>query len=110
MFLFKPAKSAATNASDLYQVGVEKAPKQGFGVQVTTLYNAPNVYPEIVKLQKLWPGKVLVSMQPMPEATENTVYKLVVGPFPDRAAADKARREAIKKGYAKCFVVDLSQI
>lgn len=105
-----PAKSAATNASDLYQVGVEKAPKQGFGVQVTTLYNAPNVYPEIVKLQKLWPGKVLVSMQPMPEATENTVYKLVVGPFPDRAAADKARREAIKKGYAKCFVVDLSQI
>lgn len=105
-----PAKSASTGGAELYQIGAEKTAKQGFGVQVTTLYNAPNVFPEVAKLQKIWPGKVMVSMQPMPDATENTVYKLVVGPFSDRAAADKARREALKKGYSKCFVVDLSQI
>lgn len=105
----EPAKGANPQ-SDIYQIELQKPPKQGFGVQVTTLYNAPNVFPEITKLQKYWPGKVLVSMQPMPEATENTIYKLIIGPVTDRPTAEKLRKEAIKKGYSKCFVVDLSQI
>lgn len=105
-----PAKTAAGAASELYQMDLQKPAKQGFGVQVTTLYNAPNVFPEVSKLQKYWPGKVLVSMQPMPEATENTVYKLILGPVTDRPTAEKLRKEAVKKGYSKCFVVDLSQI
>ena len=105
----EPAKTTGAPA-ELYQIDLQKPPKQGFGVQVTTLYNAPNVFPEIAKLQKIWPGKVLLTMQPMPEATENTVYKLILGPVADRPTAEKLRKEAIKKGYSKCFVVDLSQI
>ncbi len=105
------AKSpAAAGGNEVYQIDVQKPAKTGFGVQVSTLYNAPNVFPEVSKLQKYWPGKVMVSMQPMPEATENTVYKLILGPFTDRAMADKIRVEAAKKGYPKCFVVDLSKI
>lgn len=107
-----PPATAKTGgqSTELYQVSLSQPPKQGFGVQVTTLYNAPNVFPEVAKLMKYWPGKVLVSMHPMPEATENTIYKLILGPVADRASADKLRKEAVKKGYAKCFVVDLSQL
>ncbi len=105
-----PSAKTANTPSELYQIDLQKPPKQGFGVQVTTLYNAPNVFPEIAKLQKIWPGKVLLTMQPMPEATENTIYKLILGPVTDRPTAEKLRKEAIKKGYSKCFVVDLSQI
>lgn len=104
------AAAAGNNSPQLFQIDLKQPPKTGFGVQVTTLYNAPNVFPEVMKLMKYWPGKVLVSTQPMPEATENTIYKLILGPVADKASAEKLRKEAAKRGYAKCFVVDLSQM
>lgn len=105
--------AAATTTSmvtDLYQIDLAKPARKGFGVQVATLYSAANVLPEVNKLQGKWPGKVMVSVQPMPEDAEQSIYKLLLGPFTDRAAADKMLRDTPKKGYKKCFVVDLSTL
>lgn len=104
----KTASSAALT-TDLYKVDLRSTSRQGFGVQVSTLFDADNVFPILEKLQTDWPGKAMVSMT-TDKATNSSRYKVIIGPFADKSAADSQQKLAIKKGYKKCFVVDLSTL
>lgn len=95
--------------SDLYQVDLRSSAKTGFGVQVSTMYDADNVLPIITKLQAQYPGKVLVSVE-RDEVNAVSTYRVILGPYPTRKAAENQQKAAERKGHKKCFVVDLSAV
>ncbi|MBC7776852.1 MAG: septal ring lytic transglycosylase RlpA family protein [Phycisphaerae bacterium] len=92
--------------SELYSVDIQKSKKQGFGVQVSTLYDADNVLPVIKKLQQEWPLKAMVSVE-RDETYDKSTYRVIIGPFSDAKTAAVQQKAAAKKGYKGCFVVDL---
>lgn len=98
-----------TRVTELYKVDLKKTDKKGFGVQISTLYDADNVLPIVTKLENQWPGKVMVSVE-QDDAGKPSTYRVAIGAYPDRKTAEAQQKIAIKKGYAKCFVVALSEI
>lgn len=94
--------------TDLFKVNIETSARKGFGVQVSTLYDADNVWPVIVKLQDEYPGRVLTSVE-RDEANNKTTYRVIVGAYTTRAAAEEAQRSLARK-YKRCFVVALNEI
>lgn len=103
--------SAAKGAkdTDLYKVDIKQSEKKGFGVQVGTLYDADNVLPIVTKLQKQWPGKVLVDVE-ADDANNQTTYRVLIGPQNTKAAAEEVQRTAARQGYKRCFVVALNEM
>lgn len=95
--------------SDLYKVDIKKSEKSGFGIQISTLFDANNVLPIINKLQSQWPDKVLVCVI-KDEANNVATYKIIVGPFTDKKTAGSQQKLVSKKGYKKTFIVDLSEM
>ncbi len=104
----EPVSVEAKN-SDLYKVDIKQTDKRGFGVQVSTLYDADNVLPIVTKLQKQWPGKVLVDLE-KDDANSQTTYRVIIGPQNTKAAAEEVQRTAAKQGYKRCFVVPLNEM
>ncbi len=102
-------KGSATTKlpSELYAMDMQQSRKEGFGVQVSTLYDAENVLPNIKRLQQDWPNKVLVSVE-RDEALNKSAYRVIIGPFSDAKTAAVQQKAAAKKGYKGCFVVDLT--
>lgn len=95
--------------SELYAVELQKTRKEGYGVQVTTLYDADNVLPIIKKLQVDWPSKVLVNLE-RDEAYNKSTYRVIIGPFYDKKSAEVQQKVAAKKGNKGCFVVNLGEM
>lgn len=106
--LEEPVK-AAPRKSELLKVDISSLEKKGFGIQITTLNDADNVLPVIRKLRKDWPGKVMVTVE-RDEAADVNTYRVMLGPFTERNAADAQQKRAERKGYKKCFVVDLAEM
>lgn len=105
----KAAKQSSTGSSDLYKVQTKKTSKTGSGVQVSTLYAAENILPEVTKLEKYYPGRVLVSVT-HDDATDQSTYRIIIGPYPDRKSAEQQQKALTKKGYPKCFIVSLNEL
>lgn len=95
--------------TDLFKVDIKSTDKKGFGVQVGTLYDADNVWPIVTKLQKQWPGKVLVDVE-QDDAINQITYRIVIGPQSTKAAAEETQRTAARQGYKRCFVVSLNEM
>ncbi len=102
----EPVK-AAPRKSELLKVDISSLDKKGFGIQITTLNDADNVLPVIRKLRKDWPGKVMVTVE-RDEAADVNTYRVMLGPYTEQNAADVQQKRAERKGYKKCFVVDLA--
>ncbi|MFN0212633.1 MAG: septal ring lytic transglycosylase RlpA family protein [Saprospiraceae bacterium] len=102
-------KSSGSNnlTSDLYSVDIQKSRKEGFGVQLVTLYDADNVLPVLKKLQQEWPNKALVNLE-RDDTYNKSTYRVIIGPFSDAKTAALQQKSAAKKGYKGCFVVDLA--
>jgi rare lipoprotein A len=107
----EPASGAPQKAikSDLYKVDIKSNEKKGFGVQVSTLYDANNVLPIVTKLQKQWAGKVLVDVA-QDDANRQTTYKVIIGPYGTKTAAEETQRTAARQGHKRCFVVALNEM
>ncbi len=105
----KGAGSSGRLPSELYSIDLQKTRKEGYGVQVTTLYDADNVLPVIKKLQIDWPSKVLVNLE-RDEAYNKNTYRVIIGPFSDKKTAEVQQKAAAKKGNKGCFVVDLGEM
>lgn len=106
-----PATATADNAaqaSETYQISLKPVAKSGFGLQVSSLNSSENLFKEVSKLQATWPGKVVVNHEEMKDLGTVT-FKLILGPYPTRKAAEAQIRKASSKGYKSAFVVDLSQ-
>ncbi len=107
----KTRAEAAKDATgtELYKVDLRTSAKSGFGVQISTMYDADNVLPIITKLQSQYPGKVMVSIE-RDEANDQSTYRVILGPYSTRKVAENQQKVAERKGNKKCFVVDLSTI
>lgn len=95
--------------SELFAVDIKQTRKEGYGVQVSTLYDADNVIPILKKVQQEWPTKSLVSVT-NDETYKKKTYRVIIGPFADKKSAETQQKAAVKKGYKGCFVVELGAI
>jgi rare lipoprotein A len=88
-----------------WQISVKKAPEKGFAVQLMVLTNADLILAETAKIEAKFPGKVIVKEGP--DDAGNPQYKILIGAYGDRKAAEAAQKNATKKGFSKCYVVEL---
>jgi rare lipoprotein A len=99
-------KGAATNLSqDLYQVQLVKPEKKGFGVQVAALSSQDALFRKVADLQDQWFSNILVSVE---QVKKETIYKIILGPFPDNSSAATYKENLKKNKKMDGFVVDLS--
>jgi rare lipoprotein A len=103
------AAKGGKSSLDLYQVAVSSPAKSGYCIQVSTLSDADNVLPVLKKIQADWPGKALVLVN-KDELNNTSTSKVLIGPFSDKKTADAQQKLAVKKGFKKCFVVDLATL
>lgn len=92
---------------DLYQISLAKPAKAGYGVQVYSLKNYESVFKQIAYLQGKWYKNILLSIEPGLDG--QPVYKIILGPFDTRDAAEAYKKSVKKKNKIDGFVVDLSQ-
>ncbi len=93
---------------DLYKVQILRPERGGYGVQVASLTNYANVMKQVAELQEKWFKNILISVE---EGTNNQpVYKILLGPFPDRATAKSYEKDLKRKKRIDGFIVDLSAI
>jgi rare lipoprotein A len=93
---------------DLYKLEVTKPEKKGFAVQVASLASYDNAMRQIAELQGKFLKDVLLSVEKGPNNT--TMYKVLLGPFPDRAAAEAYQKNVKKRFKLNGFIVDLATI
>lgn len=96
-------------SSGIYKVSSEKIDKVGgFGVQVGFYSSSsyPNLMKQVALLEKAGYDNVLIINEAVKKDATKSKYKLVLGPFNDRKAADKFKREISRKGL-KGFVIEL---
>jgi rare lipoprotein A len=93
---------------DLYKLEVTKPEKKGFAVQVASLAGYDNAMRQIAELQGKFLKDVLLSVEKGPNNV--TMYKVLLGPFPDRAAAEAYQKNVKKRFKLNGFVVDLASI
>lgn len=96
--------SAAYQPSDLYELEVKRAEKEGFALQVATFSDYANVVKYATDLQGKWFKKLLVKMDK--SGGQSTTYKVLIGPFADKNSAVSYQQFAKKKGIDG-FVVSL---
>jgi rare lipoprotein A len=106
----KPAGALVTandyQKFDLYQIELRRPTKKGFGVQVASLTDYENVLKEVANLQgAVYYSSILLSVEPNWDGSP--IYKIVLGPFDDREAAEKYKKNLKRKMGKEGFVVDL---
>ncbi len=96
------------NMYDLYKVQILRPERTGYGVQVASLTNYANVMRQVAELQERWFNNILISVEK--GKNNEPVYKVMLGPFPDRATAKSYEDQLKKKKKIDGFIVDLSQV
>ncbi len=91
---------------DLYKVQLMRPTKEGFGVQVAFMTQHENMLKQVAELQEKWFDNILVSIEK--GSDDQTVYKVILGPFADQATANSYKTSLKKKHKIEGFVVDLS--
>jgi rare lipoprotein A len=102
-----------TKSRELYQLSIKRPFKEGYAVQVGVMTNLQIGMQEANKLEIDFPDMVLVLVESdptVPEASARPLFKVMIGPYYDKASAEKARLVAVKKGYKKPFVVNITDI
>jgi len=103
----QPASAANSNygttfakgyqASDLYQIELIRAEKTGYAIQVGSFASYPNVVKYVTNLQGKWIKNVLLKLD---ESDKNkTLYKVLIGPFSDKAKAVQYQKDKGLKGF-----------
>ena len=117
MYLQAQASKSATPANygkefaanyqdnDIYELEVKRVKKEGFALQVATFSNYENVVRYATKLQGEWFDDLLIKMDK--GAGNQTIYKVIIGPFSDKNAAVSYQQFAKKKGIDG-FIVPLT--
>ncbi len=88
----------------LYKIQVMKPEKKGFGVQVASINNHENMLKQIAHFQGKHFKNVLTSIE---KGATGTIYKIILGPFPDQKTAQSYKRSLKKKHKVNGFVVSL---
>jgi len=94
-------------ASVLYQVSVKKPEAKGFAIQIGSYSSGQTALAEVEKIQAKWAGKALLKTED--DDAGNTQYKVLIGSYATKKEADVQQKIAIKKGFPKCYVVNLAE-
>lgn len=92
---------------DLYSIKVKRPKKAGFGVQVSSLLDYKNVMRLVAQLQESNYDDVMISVEK--NQSGKTKYKVIVGPYPDKSAANSALKKLKKKKHDG-FVIMLNNL
>ncbi len=103
----RPVTDKNYSAFDLYKIQLMRPEKTGFGVQIASITNYENVLKRIAELQGKWFNNILLNIER--GANGMPVYKLILGPFADRATAESYKQRLKKKKKISGFVVDLAE-
>lgn len=97
----------AYQPNDLYEVEIIRADKVGYALQIASLSSYENVVRYVTELQGKWFSNVLMKL----DQTSNgqPVYKILLGPFPDRQAAITYKKSMKEEGI-KGFITALSTL
>ena len=91
--------------NDLYEVEIVRSDKVGYALQVASLSSYESVVRYVTELQGKWFSNVLMKLDQT--ATGAPVYKILLGPFPDRQAAT-AYKKSMKEEGINGFITSLS--
>lgn len=89
---------------DLYKVNVAKESKAGFGVQVASYASYENALRHMAIIQDAGYTNVLVNVEK--GAKGQTLYRIILGAYETRTAADATKKSAKKRGLSG-FVIEL---
>ena len=92
---------------DLYKIQLLRPEKSGFGVQVASYMQYEYVMKQVAELQESWFNNILVSVEK--GKNNEPVYKIILGPFADRATAESYKKELKRNKKIDGFVVDLKE-
>ncbi len=93
---------------DLYKVQILRPERTGYGVQVASLTDYANVMRQVAELQEKWFNNILISVEE--GSNKQPVYKIMLGPFPDRTTAKSYEKQLKRKKKIDGFIVDLSGV
>ncbi len=102
-----PLNKNITNGTGLFIFNVERAPAEGYGVQVGVYADYENVLREVAVYQEQFKETVLVHIAKL---DGRTVYKVLIGDFNKRDKAEKMKAEILAAGLPDAFVKDLSTV
>ncbi|MEM6395305.1 MAG: RlpA-like double-psi beta-barrel domain-containing protein [Bacteroidota bacterium] len=90
----------------LYQLQLNKGPGTGFGVQVASISSLENAMDKVIELQGQWFDNIMVrKVGTGPLST----YKIILGPWPTREAADSYKSDLKRRYKVDGFVVPLNE-
>lgn len=92
----------------LYEIKVLSVNKAGYGIQVSSLSSYENAMKELTRLQGKDINNALLSIEP--KANGQMSFKVIVGPYESRAAANQQISRLRRSLGVKGFVVDLGTI
>jgi len=93
---------------DLYKVQILRPQRKGYGVQVAYISNYENVLKQVAELQEKWFKNILISVEK--GKNDKPVYRIVLGPFPDKDTANAYKKRLKSKKRISGFLVDLSEL
>jgi rare lipoprotein A len=105
--LATPTAVSEPTGTELYQASMSKPAKQGYAVQCAALSSAQGAMDEAARLNAKWPGKILILVS---GEGNNALYKILIGAYATKADATKAQSSAVKNGFKRAYVVDLSTL
>ena len=96
------------NLFDLYKVQLLRPERTGFGVQVASLTSYANAMKQVAILQEKWFNNILISVEK--GKGDVPIYKVLLGPFPDRKTAQSYEKDLKRKKKIDGFIVALDGI
>jgi len=101
----KPVRKKYTQYG-LYKIQLSKPEKKGFGVQVGTYSSYDNAMKIIADLQAKWFDNILLKIEPGTGGNDN--FKIILGQYPTKAAAENYRKNLQRKHSIKGFTIELA--
>ncbi|MEO0734457.1 MAG: S8 family serine peptidase, partial [Bacteroidota bacterium] len=101
-----PSGPQITN-TNLFQFSVRGLPRSGFALQVSVNMEFANVLKEVEELERKYGMPVLVNVSTI---NGRTGFKLMVGPFPTRAAAEAGKQKIVRAGGAQPWLRPLTSV
>ncbi len=99
-------KPTLGKGSNLFQINVQEISKAAYGVQIASYAQYENILRQIADLKGDWSRNAMVYVSRNNNAP---VYKLILGPFTERATANSYLQQ-VKNQKMEGFVVDLSKL
>lgn len=100
-----PPSGPMVTGTNLFRFSVQGQAATGFGLQIGVNNEFANVLKQVEKLERKYGYPVLVNISTV---NGKTAFKLLLGPFATRAAADAAKRVVISKGGGAPWLRPLS--